>query len=422
MCRKTHFLVLICFVATSPLYWASCGAGGDSDPREPLAEWSQWRGPHRDGNSRETGLLKSWPKEGPEVLWRIPFGSGFSGISISGGRGYTMLADSTAEFVVCFNASSGEEKWRVHADSTFLEEYGNGPRSTPTVDGDLLFALSSYGKLYALNAESGETLWQRDFVQEFGSTVPRWGFSTSPLIEGDQLIVEVGGEGEKSIASFARDTGEVRWTTHSDKAAYSSPISISSKGHRQIIFLTSENLVSVSPRDGRVFWTYPWLVHHGIAVPTPIYVPDDRIFVSSSYDYGGALLQINAVGDGLVVEQRWKNRAMENHYSSSVLHGNYLYGFDGSILKCIDASTGAQQWASRGPGKGSLIVADGHLIVLGGEGKLALAEATSEEYREIASVQILEDKCWTAPTLSGGRLYIRNHKEMICLNVMGEKP
>ncbi len=218
MCRKT-LLLLIWFVASSQLYRASSVAGSDSGPQKTPSEWSQWRGPHRDGNSRETGLLKRWPKEGPEVLWRIPFGSGFSGISISGGRGYTMLADSTAEFVVCIDASSGEEKWRVRADSTFVEEYGHGPRSTPTVDGDLLFALSSYGKLYALNAASGEKLWQHDFVEEFGSTVPRWGFSTSPLIEGDQLLVEVGGEGEKSIVSFARDTGEVRWTTHTDKAA-----------------------------------------------------------------------------------------------------------------------------------------------------------------------------------------------------------
>ena len=260
-----------------------------------------------------------------------------------------------------------------------------------------MFALSSYGKLYALNAGSGEKLWQHDFVKEFGSTVPQWGFTTSPLVEGEQLVVEVGGEGEQSIVSFAKDTGEVWWATHTDKAAFSSPIAITSRGHRQLIFLTSENLVSVSPRDGRVFWSYPWLVHHGISVPTPIYVPDDRLFVSSSYDYGGALLQINAVGDGLAVEQRWKNRAMENHYSSSVLHGNYLYGFDDSILKCIDANTGAQQWASRGPGKGSLIFADGHLIVLGGEGKLVLAEATSEEYREIASLQVFEDQSWTLP-------------------------
>ena len=188
MCRKTHPVVLLsALIAASPLYWAS--PVGGSDAGEPPAEWSQWRGPNRDGVSLETGLLESWPEGGPEVLWRIPIGSGFSGISISAGRAYTMAADSTAEFVICIDASSGEEKWRVRADNTFVEEYGHGPRSTPTIDGDLLFALSSYGKLYALNIESGEKLWQHDFVEEFGSTVPLWGFTTSPLVEGGQLIV-----------------------------------------------------------------------------------------------------------------------------------------------------------------------------------------------------------------------------------------
>jgi outer membrane protein assembly factor BamB len=421
MSKNRSALAVTGFLAAATLLW-SCGQTVPDVSTSSL-EWSQWRGPNRDGISTETGLLKSWPDGGPEVVWRVALGSGFSGIAISADRLYTMLADSTDEYVVCLDAASGEEIWRVRSDSTFVEGqgYGNGPRSTPTVDGDLLFALSAHGKLHALNAGSGEKLWQRDFVGEFGSTVPQWGFSTSPLIEGNQLIVEVGGEGEQSIVSFAKRTGEVQWTSHSDEAAYSSPIAISSAGHRQIIFLTSKNLISVSPRDGRVFWAYPWLVHHGIAVSTPIYVPDDRIFVASSYDYGNALLEISSVGDGLAVSERWKNRSMENHYSSSVLHGKHLYGFDDSILKCIEVETGAERWKTRGPGKGSLILADGHLLVLGGEGELVLAEATPQAYRVKASVQILEGACWTPPSLSGGKLYIRNLAEMICLDLKGGK-
>ena len=419
MRKRAHRLALVGFLTAVTQLCTGGQVGSESAKEEMAGEWSQWRGPNRDGVSGETGLLETWPEGGPEVVWRIPFGSGFSGISVSGGRAYTMLADSTGEFVVCLDVFNGEEEWRVRADSSFVNEYGNGPRSTPTVDGNLVFALSSHGRLQALNARSGETLWQRDFVEEFDSTVPQWGFSTSPLIEDGQLIVEVGGEGEASIVSFARSSGQVQWTSHTDKAAYSSPIAITSQGHRQIVFVTAKNLVSLSPRDGQVLWTYPWLVHHGVAVATPIYVPDDRIFVSASYDYGAALVQIKSIGAGLTAEHSWRNREMENHFNSSVLHGEYLYGFDDDFLKCIEADTGVRRWVTRGPGKGSLIVADGHLIVLGGEGKLVLAEASPEEYREKASAQVLEGQSWTVPTLAGGKLYIRNHDEMVCLDVTG---
>ena len=379
------------------------------------AEWAQWRGPNRDGISSETGFLKSWPQEGPKVLWQIPLGDGYSGLSIAQGKIYTMFAEGDDEFVICLNASDGVEVWRFRSGTKFTEQRGDGPRSMPTVHGDSVFALGTEGKLYALDAHDGTKLWSHNFVEEFDSKIPTWGFSSSPLIEGDLLIVEAGGKDEKAIVAFDKKSGNVVWTNHTDEVGYSSPIPIDFGGVRQIIFLTSKTLLSLAPENGQIYWKYSW--PEGINIATPIFVPDDKIFISASYDKGAVLLRMVADGDRIGIEEVWKSRVMKNHFNSSVLQGNYLYGFDNAILTCIEANTGEEQWRHRGFEKGSLLLADGHLIILGEGGKLALAEISPNEYIEKARFQLFDDKCWTVPTLAGGKLYLRNQKEMLCLDL-----
>ena len=396
--------------------WYLVGAVLSADTADhSTAEWAQWRGPNRDGISSETGFLKNWHKEGPKVLWQIPLGDGYSGISIAQGKVYTMFAEDNDEFVVCLDASNGEEVWRFRSGTKFTEQRGDGPRSMPTVHKDSVFALGAEGKLYALNAHDGEQLWAHNFVEEFGSKIPTWGFSSSPLIEGNLVIVEAGGKDGKSIVAFDKKSGDVVWTTHTDEVGYSSPIAIDFGGVRQIIFLTSKTLLSLAPENGHIYWKYPW--PEGINIATPIFIPDDKIFISASYDKGAVLLKMTADADGIGIEEVWKNRVMKNHFNSSVLQGDYLYGFDNAILTCIEANTGEEQWRERGFKKGSLLLADGHLIILGEGGKLALAEANPIEYREKARFQLFDDKCWTVPTLAGGRLYLRNQEEMVCLDL-----
>ena len=379
------------------------------------AEWTQWRGPNRDGISAETGFLKSWSKEGPQVLWQIPLGAGYSGISIAHGKIYTMFAESDDEFVICLNASNGEEIWRFRSGAKFTEQRGDGPRSMPTVDGDSVFALAATGKLYALDAHDGTQLWSHDFVEEFDSNIPTWGFSSSPLVEGNLIIAEAGGKNGKAIVAFDKISGDVVWTTHTDEVGYSSPIPVDFGGVRQIIFLTSRTLLSVAPEDGQIYWKYSW--PEGINIATPIFIPDDKIFISASYDKGAVLLRMTADGDRIGIEEVWKSRVMKNHFNSSVLQGDYLYGFDNAILTCIEVDTGVEQWRQRGFGKGSLLLAEGYLIILGEGGKLALAEATPGEYREKTHFQLFDDKCWTVPTLAGRKLYLRTQKEMVCLDL-----
>lgn len=379
------------------------------------ADWPRFRGPGGDGVSTETGLLREWPDNGPKVVWRVDLGGGYSGISVAAGRVYTMFADGSDEFAICFGADSGREIWRRLTDVNFTDMHGSGPRSTPTVDGEVVYVLSAKGKLHALAAKDGTPIWMRDLVKEFGANAPRWGYSSSPLIEGKLLLLDVGGSGGSSIVAFDKQSGKTVWRSQSDQAGYSTPIAVTIEERRQVVFFTGTKVVALSPDDGSLLWKQPWKTSYDVNAASPVFIPPDRIFISSGYDVGAAVYRVTTSG----VEQVWRNREMKNKFSSSVLYEGHLYGFDETTLKCIDAASGEMRWRARGFGHGSLVYADGRLIVLGDEGTLALVQATAEEFREGARARIFAGKTWTVPTLAGGKLYLRDEKEIVALDVSG---
>lgn len=379
-------------------------------------DWPQWRGPNRDGISTETGIIKGWSEDGPKILWRAPSGDGYSGISISNGRVYTAFGQNAHEFMVCLDADSGEEIWRYRMDSKFSNQFGHGSRSTPTVDGDMVYGLSAQGMLVALDAVKGTEVWKHDLRKEYGGKVPTWGVSTSPLVEGDLLLVDVGGKDDYGFVAFNKENGKVAWQTKTDIPGYSAPIAITVNGLRQILCFTGNSLISVDPSSGKEYWSYPWRTSYDVNAATPIFIAPDKVFISSGYNVGGAVLKMKAANGSVNVEEIWKSKVMRNHFSTSLLVDNHLYGFDEGTLKCVDINTREEKWAQRGLGKGSLIYADGQLIVLSERGKLLLIEATPLEYRERASAQVLRGRCWTVPTLVGGKLFIRNQKELLCLD------
>ncbi|MHC4429307.1 MAG: outer membrane protein assembly factor BamB family protein [Planctomycetota bacterium] len=383
------------------------------------AGWPQFRGPNRDGVSAETGLLKSWPGDGPKELWRTELGRGFSGLSVTGGRVYTMYARGGDEFLVSLDASGGEVVWRLRTDGAWKDRFGDGPRSTPTVDDGVVYAMSAQGKLYAVKAADGIEVWSIDLKESYGADAPRWGVATSPLVEGKLLLVDVGGKKGNSIIAFDKKTGVEVWKSGDDRAGYASPIAITVGGRRQVIVFTAMHVVALSPVDGSLYWRVPWQTSYDVNAATPIFVPPNGLFVSSGYDVGGALYRIRADGETVDVELVWKSRSMKNQFSSSVLHDGHLYGFDEKTLKCIDAGTGETLWRQREFGHGSLIYADGHLIVLGDRGQLALVEATPDAYRQKGGSQVFNGKTWTAPTLVDGRLYLRDERELVVLDVAG---
>ena len=383
------------------------------------ADWPQWLGPNRTGISSETGLLTTWAADGPTVVWEKELGEGFSGISVADGRVYTMFSAGEDEFVICLNEETGGEIWRFRTGAKYYERQGgNGPRSQPTVDGDRVFVLSAEGWLYALNAKDGKKLWLVDLYDGLGSRVPKFGFSTSPLVEDDLLLLEVGTR-QGTFIALDKTNGAVKWASQRDIVSYSSPIAVNIAGIRQVVFVSGEAAVGLSPTDGSLYWRFPWSTSYDLNVATPIFVSPDHIFISSGYDHGAALLQISRDGDVLSVKKVWESRGMKNHFGTSLLIGDYIYGFDNAILKCIEAKTGKEQWRRRGYGKGTLIYADGQLIILSDKGKLALADASPTEFREKASAQVLSGKCWTAPTLANGKIFVRDMHRIVCIDVSG---
>ena len=385
---------------------------------DPAQEWPQWLGPHRNGISGVTGLQRQWPAAGPVEVWRRPLGEGFSAIAVSGGALYTMFADASGEYIVSLDAADGDERWRVRSGDHYIERQGgNGPRCTPTVDGSIVYALSASGELYAVRTESGEVAWKRDLPADFGAERPTWGFSGSPLVEGDLLLLEVGGSKDRALAALDKRSGKTVWTGQASKIAYSSPIAATIDGLRQVLFFTASGLVAVGPTNGTVYWEYPWRTPYDVNASTPLFIPPNRFFLSTGYDVGAGLIEVSTSAGGMQAKSVWRNKSMKNKMATSVHVDGFLYGLDNAILKCVDVATGTGQWRARGHGMGSLIWADGLLIVLSDTGRLALVEADPAGHSEIAAAQVLEGLCWTAPSLAHGRVYLRDMSQIVCLQL-----
>lgn len=393
-----------CVLLTAPCARA---VGGD---------WPQWRGPRQDGISSETGLLASWPEEGPPELWRITLGAGYSAVSVVGGKAYTMYGTETDELVVCIDVANGGILWKTRSGEFFENEYGNGPRATPTVDEGRVYTQGATGSLLCLDADSGDKIWGFNTLEKFGVKPLEFGMSASPVVIGDMLVVVVGAPDGKSLAALNKATGEVLWTSLSDLGGYSTPIHIDVDGTKQIVVLTGKSVVGVSAKDGRELWRHPWETTLDANVATPIY-HDGRLFISSGYGTGCALFHLSVTDGVATAKELWDSKSMKNYFSTCVLHNGYLYGFNNTILTCMEFDTGDVAWRQRGFNKGSVLLADGKLIVLGERGTLALAQASAEDYEEISRVGIFEGKSWTVPTVAGGKLFLRNEEELVCLDL-----
>lgn len=385
------------------------------------SDWPQWRGENRDAVSPERGLLDRWPDGGPRVVWRTDVGAGYSSVSISGDRLYTLWDEQGTQYLFCLDAATGKESWRLAVGTAFKHHYGDGPRSTPLVDDGVVYAVGTQGRVVAVNSATGEPIWQHDLVREYGAKLPSYGYSSSPLVVGDRLVIEAGGKNATFMA-FDKKSGQVAWRSENDSPAYSSPIDVSIDGVAQVVFWSAHGLHSLSPDDGKVLWRYAWetfcpVTGDPLNTGTPIHIAPDRIYISSGS--GAAVLRIAREDEKFKVETVWESDEMRSDVNTSVLLGNYIYGFDRGTLKCLDARTGEIQWKARGFQRGSLIAADGKLIVFGESGNLALVDATPDGFVQKDTAQILDGKNWTSPSLAAGKLYLRNHDEMVCLDMKG---
>jgi len=409
---KQRFLFAILFaLALSPL------ATGLAS-RE--ADWPQWRGPERTSLSKETGLMKTWPATGPTVAWTVSnLGPGYGSLAIKDDRIYTQGVKGKESVVFCLNRADGKPVWSQALGQTRDQDRGPGPRGTPTVDGDRLYALSENGDLACLKIKDGSVAWRRNILKDFGGSNITWLISESPLVDGNRLIVTPGGDGA-SIVALDKMTGSPVWTSKelSDPAGYSSCVAADVGGVRTIIGFTGRAAVGLRASDGKLMWRYETVSNRTANIATPIF-HDNKVFYSSAYGTGCALLGLTAQGGEVKAQEIYFNRDMQNHHGGLVLVNGYLYGFSNAILTCMEFATGKTVWRDRSVGKGTLTYADGHLYLLSEGNVVGLAEATPEGYKEKGRFNISDQgyPSWAHPVVCGGKLYVRNQGVLTAYDV-----
>lgn len=377
-------------------------------------DWPRFRGPTRDGVSVEKG----WNAEAvasPKIAWKAQVGFGFSSVVVANGRVATVGHAEGKDTVFCFDEKTGKQLW-THSYAAELGDkfFEGGTTGTPTFDGARLFWLSRWGDLMCLDGGSGKIVWQKNIAQETGAPLPMWGFTGAPLVVGNLLVLNVGEAG----VGVDKSDGKVVWKSAAKDAGYSTPLPFAFGGAKLVMFGNGTNYLAVDPLTGKEAWRFRWVTQYGVNAADPI-VSGERVFISTGYGKGGTLLQLAADEP----KQLWKTKALRTQLNAAVLFDGHLYGVDGDTtekgsLKCIEFATGSEKWSQPGFGNGGVIVADGKLIALSGDGELSIAPASPDGFKPIASAKVLGPKCWTSPVLANGLVYCRNSRgEITVINL-----
>ena len=420
MFRKRKHL---CFALTVvSVLLAAAGAQG--------ADWAQWRGPHSDGKSAETGLLKKWPTGGPKLLWKAEgIGQGYSGVAIVGDVLYTMGnkdgKDGRETVFALDLGKRGAISWATDLGKAEYKSNYPGPRSTPTVDGDRLYVVGTMGRLVCLETGSGKIVWRKEYVDDWGGVVPRWGFAESPLIDGNLLICMPGGH-KGSVVALDKMTGKEAWaSTFGDKASYSSLIKVRHGGVEQYVGFSFEGVVGVAAADGNLLWRYNAPGHRAdwgnVNVMNPVWF-DGGVFASSGYKTGGGMATIVKAEDGFKAEEAWFSRGtMQNHHGGLILHNGDLYGCsDPREFKCIDFKTGKVKWESSQAGKCSVLYADGMLYCRDEKGPISLVKAAPDAFElcgQFDQPERSKEKAWPHLVIANACMYVRDQDILLCYDV-----
>lgn len=395
------------------------------------ADWPQWRGPKRDGVSKETGLLKSWPPEGPKLLWQVKdLGGGYSTPSVAGGRVYVMSNTGLEdEFVKALDVRDGSQIWSTRVGKVGEpDQQPNYPaaRSTPTVDGTGVYALGSDGDLVCLETATGKLRWQMSLRADFGGKPGTWAYAESPLVDGDVVVCTPGGA-EATIVALNKNTGKVVWkcaVPGGAKAGYSSIVVADAGGVRQYVAYTGGGLFGVEAKTGKFLWRYDKTTGPvGMSALTP--VVSEGLVYSATDRLGGAAVRVVADGDAVKSEEVYRGMKLPSALGGAVLVGDFLYGSSGQTLVCAEFKTGQVKWSERVAAPGALCYADGRLYFHGENGTIILIEATQEAYREHGRVTPPNppapanqmEKAWPHPVIADGRLFVRNKESLWCYDI-----
>jgi outer membrane protein assembly factor BamB len=407
-------LLVACFVSL-PAPHSAVAAGGN---------WPQWRGPDRTDVSRETGLLKSWPEGGPKLVWLFKdCGLGYSGPAIVGDKLFTLGARDNVEYLIAVDAKTGKELWSAKLGDLLKNDWGDGPRGTPAVDGDRVYALSGLGNLVCMSAVDGMVLWERR-MSEFGGKVPGWGYTESVLVDGDRVVCTPGGA-QGAIIALDKKNGKLIWQSKefTDGAQYASILAVNHNGARQYIQLTMRHVAGIAATDGKLLWSADFPGSTAV-IPTPIF-HDGQVYVTAGYGAGSKSVKIGA--DNAVTDV-YVNKVMKNHHGGVILVDGYLYGHsDGTGWVCQNFATGEQVWAEKNAlGKGAVGYADGMLYCLAeNNGTVVLAEASPKGWKEHGRFKLEPQTTqrsprghiWTHPVITDGRLYLRDQDLLYCFDV-----
>ncbi len=389
------------------------------------ADWPNWLGPLKNGSSPETGLLTTWPKDGPKVLWKVPGGAGYSTVAVAAGRAITQVQHDGAEHVIALDAVKGTKLWETKIAPAYKNGFGDGPRATPTIEGKSVYVYSPSGLLACLDAEKGDLAWSVNLLKTFGGKAVTYGLSASPYIEGDLVYAIPGGKGA-GVAAFDKKTGKLAWKTGNDKSAYATPMSVNVAGQKQIIFFTATGLLAVTPDQGKELWRVAWPTGYDCNICTPLLIGKDQLFVTSGEGNGCVMYKLSAAAPEVAWQSKGADSVMLNYWSNAVEHNGHLYGVVGEFdekkmhLNCVDAKTGKLMWSQKNVGKTTLTLADGHLFLTNKQGELAVVSANPLKYEEKGRVALMGQKGRTAPTIANGRLYVRDLSSIFCLDISGK--
>ncbi|MCA9103926.1 MAG: PQQ-binding-like beta-propeller repeat protein [Pirellulaceae bacterium] len=392
-------------------------------------DWPAFLGPTRDGKSDETQLVEGWDEQGPRELWRVPGGIGMSGLAIANGLVVTLVQDDDAQRAIALDLKTGAERWSTELAPAYINAMGNGPRATPAIDDDRVYVFTGDGILVALATADGEELWRHEPLTELGGREAEYGMASSPLIVGDRVLVTVGAD-QGLLVAYDKKSGDLAWSTGSDRAGYSSPVvrtlGTGDDAAEQLIAFSATSVQGFSPDDGSRLWSYDWETPYDCNIAVPLAIDGD-LLISSGENHGTVRLRIERTNDGWGAREIWSSqgpRAMlRSEWQTGIQLDGYLYGFDnvgsaGPIthFSCIDLASGERVWQEQRFGKGNAIAADGKLFATTMDGDLVLIRASSEGYEELGRATV-HGGTRQAPALSQGVLLVRDDQEIIAFDV-----
>ncbi|HIF01474.1 MAG: PQQ-binding-like beta-propeller repeat protein [Fuerstiella sp.] len=394
-------------------------------------DWPQFLGPHRTGVSDETGLIDSFPASGPAVRWRVPLGVGMSGLAIHDGLAFTMYQDADNQFVVALDATSGEQKWTTIVAAAYTNSMGNGPRATPTVHNGVVYSFSGEGILTALQANSGDVVWSVNTPKQLKGRPAEYGIASSPLIAGGSVVVQVGAP-NGTVVAFDLKTGDQKWTAGQGTSGYSSPALLTLAGKQQVVAFVGAAVLGIDPANGDQLWRYPYGTDYDCNIATPLLIDDASVLISSGENHGSTILKILKNGAQFRAAPSWsslgKKSVLRAEWQTPALADGHLFALDnlgsaGPItnLVCVRIADGEQVWAKTRFGKSNLTLADGKLFISTMKGELIIVKASTVDFTETARASVLEKMTRQAPVISNGLLYLRDDREVVCLDIRAEK-